>query len=405
MATGGAGGATGTGAAATAGSSGTRGPKPGTSPIERVTPAGNQPDRRTGESAGELSERGTGAGAGGASTTGETRTMGAGSPRDQAGGTAATGESPGTPGGPGGQASTAVPGGLRPGEQLVPIPDVIGAPQRYAGAPLVLEGVVLRQTDPRVVEIVSTDGPDAGVVRVILDQDLSTVPAGQRVFVRGRITDEAAGRASAGSRAAPLALSGEILTGEAAVPAQAGAARPAETPAAQGAAGQPPSLANPPPANPAMDEVIAATATAIARDVSLFNGRRVSLVGEVAEVLGPHAFLVRDGGASSSLRSAATTSPEDSVIVLVSDPGAMPERVGQPVRVFGRVSTLEEPRASDSGNGAQAGGGRIDPAWLEGVDLTVFGGRPVIMADSVTDPDTRPIGSGGTPGSRPGRSR
>jgi hypothetical protein len=105
------------------------------------------------------------------------------------------------------------------------------------------------------------------------------------------------------------------------------------------------------------------------------------------------------------LRSAATTSPEDSVIVLVSDPGAMPERVGQPVRVFGRVSTLEEPRASDSGNGAQAGGGRIDPAWLEGVDLTVFGGRPVIMADSVTDPDTRPIGSGGTPESRPGRSR
>jgi hypothetical protein len=124
-------------------------------------------------------------------------------------------------------------------------------------------------------------------------------------------------------------------------------------------------------------------------------------------VLGPHAFLVRDGGASSSLRSAASVSPEDSVIVLVSDPGAMPERVGQPVRVFGRVSILEEPRASDTGNGAEgpAGGGRIDPAWLEGVDMTVFGGRPVIMADSVTEPDARPIGSRAAPEKPPGRSR
>jgi hypothetical protein len=351
VATAGAGGA---GAGATVGAASGR--VPSARPRERRTPAGDQPDRRTGESAGELSERDVAA-RGRPQEQGDDRRA----PDRDPGGSTSDPRLPGRPGPEqtrprtGADRSAAAPSGAMPGaplpasgtetdagaQRLVSPGELVTDPRSFSGQDLLVAGTVGRRLDARTVELRS--GASGAPLVVTLEDPDVALREGEPILVIGRLGDvmadsdaRAGGRVDARGNDRAPAFTGRVLSD-------------AESRA----------------------RVVAATARAIARDPSLFVGRQVSLVADVAEIVGPRSFLVRGEG----------NDPRDTVLVVVSHESQMPRPPAR-VRLFGRVEILQAFNPES----------RIDPASLEGVDRDLMDGRPVIVADSVTDPDIRPLG-------------
>ncbi|MGH9867785.1 MAG: hypothetical protein ACREAA_06435 [Candidatus Polarisedimenticolia bacterium] len=296
-------------------------------PVERMTPAGDQPDRQTGEGAGTSAP--------GAPTAG------------------AAPAAPDTPMRQGmGPTTISAARTMSPDDRFATTDQVVADPDAYAGQDLVVSGTVVRLIGKATVELGSGDGQ---VLTVELDAEPAYLVAGQRVLVHGRLMPHSGPAAM---------MSGHLLSPTGASAIEAGSPEVTELDA----------------------DVVVATPHAIAGDPALFVGRKVNIVATVANIAGAHAFVVRDDISETSSR--ATTSLNDAVVVLVSDPSQLPQEPGMRVRVVGRVVMLPEDPAAQPADAAE----RIDPAWLEGLDMSLYAGQPTIVAETVTEPGLRQIG-------------